>query len=215
MAEYFLRKWFEEQLRFRLPDGTEEESVFIGNTALSPPDILKGFDSKRYDLEFNSWLNDEWKPRQDELRQEILSYHANENRYIDLKTSFGLQQVVPFVGSGMSVPSGLPTWSAFLKEVGKSAQCDLSELEQLVCSSDFEEAADLIAQSMASRLLAERVSHNLRINSSDIVNGPVGLLPNLFPNLVITTNLDDVLEHAYKLCEAPFAHTLNGRRLEN
>ena len=73
MAEYFLRKWFEEQLRFRLPDGTEEESVFIGNTALSPPDILKGFGSKRYDLEFNSWLNDEWKPRQDELRQEILT----------------------------------------------------------------------------------------------------------------------------------------------
>ena len=42
------------------------------------------------------------------------------------------------------------------------------------------------------------------------MSGPVRLLPALFPNLVITTNLDDVLEHAYRSCEQPFAHILAG-----
>ena len=179
--------------------------MFIGSTEFSAVEILKEF-GRPYDEEFNNWLNYEWKPRQDDLREEILSYQANADRYLDLRASFGRQQVVPLVGSGMSAPTGLLTWSDFLKEIGKFAQCGLSELEQLICSSNFEGAADLLAESMAPKLLIERVSHNLRINPSDTVKGPVCLLPSLFPNLVITTNLDNVLERVYELCDVPL-HT--------
>ena len=214
MAEHFQRKWFESQLRFRFPGGAEEETVFIGNADFSPVEVLRE-SARTYDQEFNYWLYEDWKPRQEGLRQQILNFDGNANRYLDLKERFGRQQVVPLIGSGMSVPSGLPTWSDFLKEVGKSAQCDLSELEQLICSSDFEGAVDLLAKSMASRLLAERVSHKLRINSPDIVDGPVCLLPSLFPNLVITTNLDNVLEHVYQVCGVSFAYALSGKRLRD
>ena len=147
------------------------------------------------------------------VRQEILSFHANEDRYIDLKASVGRQQVVPFIGSGMSVPSGLPTWSDLLKKVARFAQCDLSELERLINCSNFEKAADLLSEKMHPRLMAERVSHDLRVTQSDIINGPVCLLPALFPNLVITTNLDNVLEQVYGLCIQPFVYTLGGKQL--
>ena len=211
MVQHFLERWFEDQLRFRLPDGTDGESASIGGAVFSPIEVLREF--KATDQEFDNWLNEEWKPGQYELRQEILSYSANAARYFDLKRAVGREQVVPLVGSGMSVPSGLPTWAKFLKKVGEFAQCDLSELKRLICSSAFEEAADLLSTSMDPRLFAERVEHDLRITNPDVINGPVCLLPGLFPKLVITTNLDNVLEDLYQLCDLRFGHTLSGSGL--
>ena len=211
MAEHMLRRWFEEQLRFRLPDGTEENNVFLGASELLPVAVAKEFGV--YDEEFISWREEDWEPRQYEFREELLNYHGNRDRYIDLIDAVKRQQVIPFVGSGMSVPSGLPTWAEFLLKTGKYAQCNLSELNRLINSSAFEEAADLLADSMSPLLFAERVEHNLRVSGPDSISGPVCLLPSLFPNLVITTNLDNILEILYKWCEMPFTYTLSGKEL--
>ncbi len=212
MAEYFLRKWFEDQLRFRLPGGAEGESVSIGNAVFSPVELLKEFDTT-YKQEFDYWLNEEWKPRQYELREESLSYSGNRHRYHDLKDAVRRQQVVPFAGSGMSVPSGLPTWSDFLVKICAFTSYSLSDLQELLSSSSFEEAADLLASGTNPRLLAERIEHDLRIDDPRDIDGPIGLLPRLFPNLVITTNLDDVLERLYGLCDSPFGHVVSGARI--
>ena len=212
MAEYFLRKWFEDQLRFRLPDGTEGESVSIGNAVFSPVELVKEFDTT-YKQEFDYWLNEEWKPRHYEFREELLSYSGNRNRYRDLKDAVRRQLVVPFVGSGMSVPSGLPTWSDFLLRIGEFTSHSLSDLQELLSSSSFEEAADLLASGTNPRLLAERIEHDLRIDDPGDIDGPIGLLPRLFPNLVMTTNLDDVLEGLYGLCDSPFGHVVSGSRI--
>ena len=212
MAEYFLRKWFEDQLSLRLPDGTEWESISIGNAVFSPVEILKEFDTT-YKQEFNYWLNEEWTPRQAELRDDLLSYSGNRSRYRDLKDAVRRQQVVPFVGSGMSVPSGLPTWSDFLIKISEFTLYSVSDLQELLCSSSFEEVADLLASGTNPRLLAERIEHDLRIDDPRDIDGPIGLLPRLFPNLVITTNLDDVLECLYRLCNSTFGHVVSGARI--
>ena len=211
-VEYSLRKLFEEQLRFRLRNGTEiEDVVRIGTAEFLPLEILTEFHI--YEEVFASWLNDEWKPQQAELREGILNHPGNRNRYLDLNDAVNRQQVVPFVGSGMSVPSGLPTWSAFLFNVREFTSCNLSDLEELISSSSFEEAADLLASSTNPRLLAERVEHNLSVRDSAVISGPIALLPRLFSNLVVTTNLDNVLERLYELCEMSFGHILSGVRL--
>ena len=211
MAEYILKRWFEEEFRFRLRDGTEEETVFLGASELLPVVVSKEFGI--YEQEFINWRDGYWKPRQNELREELLDYSGNRNRYIDLAEAVKRQQVVPFVGSGMSVSSGLPTWAGFLMQTGEYARCDPLELDQLIRCSSFEEAADLLSRSMNPTLFAERVEHNLRINDPSTINGAVCLLPNLFPDLVLTTNLDNVLEHLYQLCNVPFSHVLSGRKL--
>ena len=88
-----------------------------------------------------------------------------------------------------------------------------AELERLLESYQFEEAADLVASATNLRLLSERVEHDLRIDDPSLISGAVRLLPALFPNLVITTNLDDVLEHLYASCNRPFASVLAGGEL--
>ena len=212
MVQYFLKKWFEEPLRFMLRDSTEAATVLIGNAEFTPIEILEAFEPI-YDQEFNTWLNCVWKPAQLDLRREILRYSANAGRYLDLRSAVTREQVLPLVGSGMSVPSGLPTWADFLKRVAGFVQRDESEVERLIRCSDFEEAADLLFGSMNWRLFAERVEHDLRITDSTVINGPICLLPGLFPRLVITTNLDNVLETLYQLCGLPFGRTLSGKGL--
>jgi hypothetical protein len=116
--EFALRFFFEEQIQFRLADGTEiEGGVFIGSTEFLPVEILRE-DPNAYREEFNLWLDDVWKPEQQQRRNDILTLHANKKRYADLLEAVGRQQVVPIIGSGMSVPSGLPTWSDLLRRRG-------------------------------------------------------------------------------------------------
>lgn len=208
-----LRSFFEEQIHFRLRNGTDVDGgVFIGSTEFLPVEVLRD-DPDAFREEFDIWLAEVWKPEQQQRRDEILAMHGNKKRYADLRAAVGRQQVVPFVGSGMSVPSGLPTWSDLLRRISQFTQCDRAALERFLGSFLFEEAADVLASSTNPRLLAERVEHDLRVDDPTNVSGPIRLLPALFPNLVITTNLDDVLEHAYRLCEQPFAHILAGAGL--
>jgi hypothetical protein len=208
-----LRSFFEEQVQFRLADGTEiEGGVFIGSTEFFPVETLRA-DPDACREEFNLWLDEVWKPEQQQRRSDLLTLYANKKRYADLLEAVGRQQVVPFVGSGMSVSSGLPTWSDLLRRASGFATCDRAELERLIASSQFEEAADLVASGTNARLLAERVEHDLRVDDPGVISGAVRLLPALFQNLVITTNLDDVLEQLYRTYDRPFAHALAGAEL--
>ena len=213
MPNYFVRKWFEDELTFRLPDGTEAESVFLGTSELFSLPVLNDLDL--YEEEFNIWRTEDWKLRQQRIREEILGYYGNQDRYRDLVNAVERQQVIPLVGSGMSVPSGLPTWAEFLTRTGEYAQCDAAELSRLISCANFEEAADLLAECMNLNQLAERVEHTLRINDQDFIKGPICLLPSLFPNFIVTTNLDNVLESLYIFCEKKFAYVLSGKEIAN
>jgi hypothetical protein len=213
MLKSALKFFFEEQVQFQLRDGTEiEGSVFIGSTELFPVEVLRD-DAEAYREEFDLWLSEKWKPSQQQRRAEILALPGNKKRYADLLDAVRREQVVPFVGSGMSVASGLPTWSDLLRNVREFTSCDKEELQALIQAFKFEEAADLLASSTNPRLLAERVEHDLRIDDPSVISGAVRILPALFPKLVITTNLDDVLENLYLLCEQPFGHVLAGSAL--
>jgi hypothetical protein len=86
-------------------------------------------------------------------------------------------------------------------------------VEELLVASAFEEAADLIASATNHNLLSERVEHTLRVDDLGIISGAVRLLPAVFPDLVITTNLDDVLEQHYRVCGVEFSEVLSGQEI--
>jgi hypothetical protein len=205
-----LQRFFEEQVQFRLRDGTEVDGgVFIGGSAFLPLEVLQQYPAA-YRAEFDIWLSEIWKPEQQQRLAEILAVYANKKRYTDLLEAVRRQQVVPFVGSGMSVTSGLPTWSNLLRKIQEYTTCDAVVLERLLENCQFEEAADLIAAATNPKLLAERVEHDLRIDDPSTICGAVSLLPNVFSSLVITTNLDSVLESIYQRCNLSFDHILAG-----
>ena len=55
IAQYILKRWFEEQLNFTLRDGTAEESVLIGTSEFTPVEILNEF-SATYQQDLTSGL---------------------------------------------------------------------------------------------------------------------------------------------------------------
>ena len=73
-----LRAFFEEQVQFRLRDGTEVEGgVFIGSTEFLPVEILRE-DPDAFREEFDLWLTDVWKPEQEQRRAELLTLYGND-----------------------------------------------------------------------------------------------------------------------------------------
>ncbi len=127
-----------------------------------PVEILRE-DSDAYRSESERWLNDTWLPTLEDGRDALLQIDGNSKRYTDLLHAVERRQVIPLIGSGMSVASGCPTWSNLLRKIRDFTKIDVAALEKLLSAGGFEEAADLIASGTNPNLLNERVEHDLRI----------------------------------------------------
>lgn len=205
----FLKAMFEEQLQVQLdPAG----NALIGESVFPPPVILKG-DPTAYEDEYNAWLNDQWLPEQGERLDTLLALHGNRKRFNDLCGAVERNYVVPLVGSGMSVPSGIEAWSGFLRSIRKYSTLPEAELDALLVTAAFEDTADRLASTMPGRLFDERIEHDLRVENPGEVKGSVQYLPAVFSGLVITTNLDDVLEQVYSAEGHTFDHILAGEAI--
>ena len=188
---------FEGQIRFQLPSGEYlDGGVFVGSTEFLPLRVLRD-DDEALKSEFDDWLSLEWAPRQDETRQRILEATGCLQRYEDLCEAVEKRTAVPIVGAGMSVASGLPTWTDFLCGVVTSVEHDSVRLAELLHAGRFEDAAQVIADAAGLLLLNEKIEHLLRLPKGAEVTGPVCLLPEIFNDIVVTTNLDEVLEAVY------------------
>jgi len=204
---------FEEQVAFRQEDHTPiDGSVYIGDTEFLPVETLRA-DPDAHRAEFNNWLRDIWVPEQSDRLEQLLKLHGNEKRYDDLREAVQRRQAVPFIGSGMSVPSNLPTWSGFLQSIRTYTSLSAADVQQLLDNGEFEEATELLQRSMPPNLFDERVEHDLKVRNSATINGAVRLIPVIFSSLALTTNLDPILELLYDSCLIPFDHILCGQDL--
>lgn len=203
---------FEESLQASV---NVDGNVEFGNSdaAFTPVDILKS-DPTAYDAEYRGWLNDVWLAGIRVRLTRILALHTNRKRFNDLCASISANNVVPMVGSGMSKASGFPMWREFLHLLSDHSGTTADELNALLDGGQYEEAVDLQAERMGRPLFDERIEHVLRVEDNTTLSGPVRLLPEIFPNLALTTNLDDVLEGVYEAAERRFADVLAGRDIE-
>lgn len=202
---------FEDQVSARLSNGTViEGNIYIGETAFTPLEILKE-DAEAYKLGIRTWFDETWASNQSEMREQILSIDANRSRFNDLEKANSRQQMMPVIGSGMSVPSGCPTWGDLLRQINNHTTLGDGELESLLADAKYEEAVDALASHSNRNLFNERVEHELRIDDPRLVDGPVRIIPALFSGIILTTNLDNVLEYTFLNSKTSFHHTLAGR----
>ena len=204
----FLQSIFEDQLEV---NRDENGNAVIGGTVFTPAAILKA-DRDAYDDEFSKWLSERWLPEQNDQLEQIMKISSNKRRFEDLCSASKNGQVVPLIRSGMSVPSGLPSWSNFLRLIRCHSSMYEAELEMMIAESAFEEAVGKLRQTMPGRLFDEQIEHHLRIEKSKI-SGPIRFLPELFDKLILTTNLDDLLEQLYEDMDSRFSHVLAGNEI--
>jgi len=213
----FLIPIFEEQLDFLRDEKGHvlvdtHGNISIGETPLSPVAILK-LDESAYKQEYANWFENQWLSQQKDMLDSILPTHANAKRFADLCASLKNGQLIPLIGSGMSVPSGLSVWPLFLRTIRQHSSMSEGELNDLLARWDYEEAVERLAAAMPGRLFDERIEHDLRIDDSNMVAGAIRFLPELFDRLVLTTNLDDLLERLFELRKKKFSHVLSGQAI--
>ncbi len=209
----FLRPEFEETITPTIKDGV----ISIGSL---PPykgvDILNFAGPEAYKQVFQEWLREEWLPSRRERRDELLKLHANETHYADLCKIVASGGAIPFVGSGMSVPTGMPTWAGFLRAVRlKSPTFTADALEDCLRQGQYEEAASRISGCMPHQLFKACFDEHFYALEPDDVDGPVRLLPLLFQFTVVTTNFDAILEAVYTSNSKPFQSVLHASLVEN
>lgn len=204
----FLRPQFERAIE-PFVDG---DVVQVGRFGYTGADILKLAGEDAYKQAFGDWVWEEWVPARRDRKDEILNLvDSNEGRFTALKKMIDSGRAIPFVGSGMSAPTGMPTWGDFLRETcNRSKGFTVGELEVYLAAGNFEEAASRIFGAMPSQLFDERFESNFTVKPSQAIDGAVRFLPFLFESTVITTNFDEVLESVYTDARKTFQAILHG-----
>ena len=125
-----------------------------------------------------------------------------------LQTQIG---IIPFVGAGLSMPFGFPSWSRFLIDQAKKSGIE-TKIKRRLAKGKFEEAAEDLLKTRRKRAFIDAIgnefgSHNLE---GKALKGAVSFLPRLASGPVITTNFDNVLEAVFKQAGMPFEREIWG-----
>lgn len=189
---------------------TEGDVVIIGST-FQRSRILKELEPETYQLSFEDWVEERTSSLLD-LASQVLGTHDNAHRFEALKKARSSQNVVPFLGAGLSMPSGYPGWTNFLWSLQEESHVNAADLESLLLLGDYEGAAQLIHDDLGSALFNKQLQECFDRGCS--ATGAINLLPLVFPDSnVVTTNFDKLLESAFSGQSQGFDQTILGSHL--
>ena len=123
-------------------------------------------------------------------------YQKNQSRLMQLLDLIAKKEVVPFIGAGLSVNGGFPTWKTHLKAQGRTAGLNGAAVDELIDQGDYEEVIHQIEQQDYLETFEQELFDSF-IHVSNIPES-IMLLGSLFSDTLITTNYDCLLEHTYQ-----------------
>lgn len=108
-------------------------------------------------------------------------------------------QLVLFIGAGVSAGAGLPTWSKLLRDLAVAASMD-SDVVKALSKKDFRDQATVLERRllMAGLKLREVVADHLNRPGRYALQH--GLLASLSSKEAVTTNFDNMFESAVRIC---------------
>jgi len=124
-------------------------------------------------------------------------------------------KLVPFVGAGLSIPFGYPSWNGVLEQM--AVQIGLGDaVKSLISKLQFEEAAELLVTTASLNYLDDslrRAFDHERVSRPLNDEGAASFLPRIARGPVLTTNFDRVLEMTFQDAQQPFAEVFHGRQI--
>ena len=84
-------------------------------------------------------------------------YERNEQRFNQLIDRLAEEMVVPFVGAGISVGGGFPTWASHLRQQGRTAGIDGKQIEAWLAQGEFEQIVAHIEQVHGRDVFAQEI----------------------------------------------------------
>lgn len=197
MSQQPLDQRFREELEFVYDSTTG--TINLSGLVFNPVGLLDALDQELYNTAYMNWKNDIWLPEKNDRAQEWLKKNLCEVRFNNLCEAICRGNVIPFIGSGMSAPSGYPLWRNVLIKLSRHSSIGQSRLEELLNAQDYESAFFEIAADMPDVVFNECFQNLFPDRRNDPILGSVRFIPHIFPQSdVITTNFDRILEKAYR-----------------
>lgn len=137
---------------------------------------------------------------------EILCIGANKRNFKDLVKYCVNDNVVPFIGAGMSVPI-YHLWGDVLINIAKKSFDSnfYIEVQNLIDINNYEEAASRVFKELGEGEFYSELADEFRKEKIKSTRGmAVSILPKIFRGLVITTNFEKLLEFVYQNSECEF-----------
>lgn len=122
-------------------------------------------------------------------------FERNENRFDQLLEYLTAQEVVPFVGAGVSSKCGFPTWSNHLKTQGKTAGIPPEQIQAWLDAGQYEEVIAHIEQLNGRETFEQEIRDVFSKRGS--IQDITLLMSEMFTDTLITTNYDGLLEQVY------------------
>lgn len=185
--------------------------VIWGGAQYSSGQAFKDHAPEDYRSNLTTWVQDKQEEARGRVR-DMLTDCGCLQRFNRLAERHMEQQILPFVGAGMSKPSGFPMWGAFLTDLARNDPQVLDKVEQSIEEGRFADAAQIIADDLDENMLAEQIE-NYFAGNVFTPDGPVRLIPQLFKLGCVTTNFDHVLEKIYEHNEHAFDAVFSGTNI--
>lgn len=150
-----------------------------------------------------------------DFRQILDCYPSNRQNFHYLIRLLQRHTVIPFIGAGFSSNFGYPGWSEFLEK-----QAGIYKLPQISDELDhhhFEEAASILKNYLRGNAMEILLLQEFgdQIYKAAVYPSALNILPELFPNLIITTNFDEVIELLYAKVNGEYIEKLTPQTLHD
>ena len=123
----------------------------------------------------------------------------NEYYISELAKQCANMDIIPFIGAGLSYPT-YPLWRDYIISIAKDFFMDLERINIMLLDNKFEEASDYIYDNIGERAFMDHIKKTFSIEKikTKEQNPALIYMPLLFPNTVITSNYDGILEYVYE-----------------
>jgi len=135
-------------------------------------------------------------------------FERNEQRFEQLVERLAAEEVVPFVGAGISTGGGFPTWANHLRQQGRTAGLVPEQVETWLQQGDYEAVIADIERQYGWEVFAQEIrdAFGKRGRIQDITL----LISEVFTDTLVTTNYDRLLEQVYDTGDGSHVQVLDG-----
>lgn len=182
------------------PEGIELRKNYNIAGIANPSKALYAGDREAYDQEFKAYQ----QVRKDEVlgQQYIIErytdshwYDRNTERFNQLIDCLSDRQVVPFIGAGLSVEGGFPSWKQHLQQQGRTSGINTTHIGSLLNSGQYEK----VIEEIEAKGYRDAFIQELRdvFSKTGRLTDTTLRVAELFTDTIITTNYDRLIEQAF------------------
>jgi hypothetical protein len=181
-------------------DGELVRATYNLNGLSNPSKAFFAGDREAYDEAFQQYRADR---RRDVLCERFFLesfdnthwFDANARRFDQLVGRMETGDVLPFIGAGISVPGGFPSWKDHLKHQGQTAGLDGEAVAAALSEGRYEQIIDEVENLRGRDVFVQDIRDEF--DRTGAIPPTVYVLSTLFKDTLITTNYDRLIEQAY------------------